>query len=70
GAPVELPITIRVIDDMPDICGAQREHWHQGKEADRKGNRCMIGALMRSAGGSRHAMTEMVPLARTVWRLG
>jgi hypothetical protein len=44
-APVELPVTIRVIDEMLDIFGAQGEHWLQGKQADRKGNRCMIGAL-------------------------
>src|SRR5689334_7297960 len=44
-APVELPVAVRVIDEMLDIFGSHGEHWLQGREADRKGNRCMIGAL-------------------------
>jgi hypothetical protein len=40
-----LPIEARIIDEALKILGPNGERWIQGREADKKRNHCMIGAV-------------------------
>jgi hypothetical protein len=43
-----LPAEVRVIDKALELLGPNGEHWTQGISNDRRGNRCITGAI-RSA---------------------
>jgi hypothetical protein len=38
-------LEIQIIDKALEVLGPKGEHWLQGKRSDRRGNRCVMGAV-------------------------
>jgi hypothetical protein len=39
------PIEVLIIDTALEVLGPKGEYWLQGESSDRRGNRCMLGAV-------------------------